>query len=82
MGVHKVAKILYIGVPIVTMVNSPIVTMVNSPIVVLTFVDFEVFGKVKGCMSPMFRCRKSSLNITVNSRSEVRVRGQRPAGRG
>ena len=30
LGGHKVAKILYIGLPIVTMVNSPIVTMVNK----------------------------------------------------
>ena len=30
LGGHKVAKILYIGLPIVTMVNSPIVTMVNT----------------------------------------------------
>ena len=30
MGGHKVAKISYIGLPIVTMVNSPIVTMVIS----------------------------------------------------
>ena len=29
LGGHKVAKILYIGLPIVTLVNSPIVTMVN-----------------------------------------------------
>ena len=55
LGGHKSAKILYIGLPIVTMVNSPIVTMVNPPGVR----PFEprqysmIFGWSSACVSPV-----------------------------